>query len=64
MTDSTAIPAPAGCGGHRACGDRQAGGAYLCLPLGPAGLPVEAFLIDPPVEVDSDALGCRRSGSR
>lgn len=57
MTEPASIPAHAGCGGHRACGDRQPGGAYLCLPLGPGGSPVEDFLIDPPIEIDSQALG-------
>jgi hypothetical protein len=43
-------------GARRGCGYRQPGGAYLAVPLGPGGKPVEAFLVDPPFVVDASAL--------
>ena len=45
------------------CGAREPGGAYLAVPLGPGGSPVEAFLIDPPVAVDAQALGLAAVGT-
>ena len=39
-------------GGRRGCGYRQPGAAYLAVPLGPGGRPVEEFLIDPPIGID------------
>ena len=50
-------------GAHRGCGTRHPGGAYLAVPLGPGGSPVEAFLIDPPVAVDAQALGLAAVGT-
>lgn len=47
-------------GARRGCGQRQPGGAYLAVPLGPGGRPVEHFLVDPPTVVSNDqrdALG-------
>jgi hypothetical protein len=41
----------------RGCGSRQAGGAYACTDLGDWGLPLEAFLLDPPVVIDPDGIG-------
>lgn len=41
----------------RGCGTRQAGGLYIEIGLSPFGQPIEAFLIDPPVRIDPDALG-------
>src|SRR5579859_2113521 len=38
----------------RGCGRRQAGGCYLEVGVGPGGLPVEAFLIDPVLGVGVD----------
>lgn len=42
---------------ERGCGERLAGGIYLEVGFGPHGQPPEAFLIDPPMAVDPDALG-------
>jgi hypothetical protein len=39
-------------GGRRGCGYRQPGAAYLAVPLGPGGRPVEEFLIDAPIVID------------
>lgn len=44
-------------GARRGCGYREPGGAYFAVPLSPAGLPVEAFVIDPPQLLDKDELG-------
>ncbi len=33
----------------RGCGSRQAGGVYLECGLSPGGLPLESFLVDPPL---------------
>jgi hypothetical protein len=52
-------------GVRRGCGYRQPGGAYLAVPLGPGGRPIEDFLVDPPVVIDSDqraALGLAAVG--
>jgi hypothetical protein len=50
-------------GARRGCGTREPGGAYLAVPLGPGGSPVEAFLIDPPTAVDARALGLAAVGT-
>jgi len=50
-------------GARRGCGTRQPGGAYLAVPLGPGGLPVEAFLVDPSIGVDAQALGLSPVGT-
>ena len=52
-------------GARRGCDYRQPGGAYLAVPLGPGGRPVEDFLVDPPVVVEGDrreALGLSAVG--
>jgi hypothetical protein len=49
-------------GDRRRCGTREPGGAYMALPLGPGGSPVEAFLVDPPIVVDAGALGLSAVG--
>ena len=49
-------------GARRGCGTRQPGGAYLAVPLGPGGSPVETFLVDPPVAVDAVSLGLSAVG--
>jgi hypothetical protein len=49
-------------GARRGCGHRQPGGAYLAVPLGPYGKPLEAFLIDPPTLIDGEALGLSAVG--
>lgn len=36
---------------RRGCGRRVAGGVYAEVGLSPDGLPIEAFLMDPPVEI-------------
>jgi hypothetical protein len=36
----------------RGCGKRQPGGLYLCTHLSEHGAPLEAFLIDPVIELD------------
>lgn len=41
----------------RGCGTRQQGGLYLEVGLGPGGMPLEHFLIDPPQPVDTDKMG-------
>jgi hypothetical protein len=50
-------------GARRGCGYRQPGGAYLAVPLGPGGKPVEHFLVDPPLVVDPSALGLSSVGT-
>jgi len=50
-------------GARRGCGTREPGGAYMAVPLGPGGSPVEAFLVDPPVAVDAAALGLSAVGT-
>ena len=49
-------------GARRGCGVRQPGGAYLAVPLGPGGSPIEAFLLDPPIVMDPVALGLSAVG--
>lgn len=41
----------------RGCGTRIAGAAYLEVATSPFGQPVEYFLVDPPVRVDTAAMG-------
>ena len=36
----------------RGCGRRKAGGVYAELQVGPGGIPLEEFLLDPPIPVD------------
>ena len=50
-------------GGRRGCGYRHPGAAYLAVPLGPGGRPIEEFLIDPPVVVDPATLGLTSVGT-
>lgn len=38
---------------ERGCGTRKAGGLYLCSGMSPDGMPVEHFLIDPVVPLDT-----------
>jgi len=33
----------------RGCGTRQAHGLYACVPTGQSGLPIEHFVLDPPI---------------
>jgi hypothetical protein len=40
---------------ERGCGRRKAGGIYLEAGLSPDGLPLEHFLIDPPLAIDDPA---------
>lgn len=49
-------------GARRGCGVRQPGGAYLAVPLGPGGSPIEHFLLDPPILIDANALGLSAVG--
>ena len=35
------------CSGARGCGTRGIGGLYACVSRSPAGLPIEAFILDP-----------------
>lgn len=49
-------------GARRGCGLRQPGGAYLAVPLSPDGMPIEEFLIDPPLIVEAAALGLSAIG--
>jgi hypothetical protein len=49
-------------GKRRGCGVRQPGGAYVAVPLGPGGSPIEHFLLDPPVLIDPAALGLSAVG--
>lgn len=48
---------PADPGAKRGCGDsRTEGGLYMEVGLSPHGLPLEAFLVDPPIPLESDQL--------
>jgi len=47
---------------RRGCGVRQQGGAYAETGLSSNGLPLEAFLIDPPIRVDAEAIGLTAVG--
>lgn len=42
---------------ERGCGHRVAGGVYLEVPVSDRGLPLEHFIIDPPVPVNPEVLG-------
>jgi hypothetical protein len=42
---------------ERGCGRRCAGAVYCECPLSPFGLPIESFLVDPPIVVDTQSLG-------
>ena len=42
---------------RRGCGERKQGGIYGECGLSPFGRPLEDFLMDPPVAVDTEALG-------
>lgn len=42
---------------ERGCGTRVKGGIYAEVPLSPFGMPLEDFLLDPPVAVDAQQLG-------
>lgn len=46
----------------RQCGSRVEGGAYMEVPLGPYGRPVEDFIVDPPIKISLDALGISSIG--
>ncbi len=46
----------------RGCGRRKEGGIYAECGLSEHGLPVEHFLVDPPLPVDADALGLTSIG--
>lgn len=46
----------------RGCGTRVLGGIYVECPLSPYGLPMEDFLVDPPVPVDAKELGITQVG--
>lgn len=41
----------------RGCGTRVAGGLYVECPLSPDGVPMENFLVDPPLPIDDKELG-------
>lgn len=47
---------------ERGCGTRVKGGVYAEIPLGKHGLPLEDFLLCPPVVVDAAALGISNIG--
>jgi len=38
----------------RGCGSRKPGGVYICSELKPGGLPLEIFIIDPPIPYEAD----------
>lgn len=46
----------------RGCGDRQQAGVYACTRLGTQGMPLEYFMVDPPVPVNPLALGLSAIG--
>ena len=51
MSIAKAIPA------ERGCGERKSGGIYAEMGCGPDGLPLEHFIVDPPIVIDPAALG-------
>jgi hypothetical protein len=51
MSIAKAIPA------ERGCGERKSGGVYAEMGCGPDGLPLEHFIVDPPIVIDPAALG-------
>jgi len=48
----------------RGCGSRIVGGVYAEVKQGDGGMPVEAFLVDPPALVNTQALGLIDKGVR
>jgi hypothetical protein len=48
----------------RGCGSRVVGGVYAEVKTGDEGVPIEAFLVDPPSPVDVHALGLTNKGVR
>jgi hypothetical protein len=48
----------------RGCGSRVVGGVYAEVKTGDEGVPIEAFLVDPPSPVDAQALGLTDKGVR
>ena len=44
-------------GGERGCGSRKKGCVYLECPLSDSGLPIEHFIVDPPLDIDLTAYG-------
>jgi hypothetical protein len=48
----------------RGCGSRVVGGVYAEVKTGDEGVPIEAFLVDPPSPVDAQALGLIDKGVR
>ncbi len=46
----------------RGCGTRVAGGIYAECPLSPYGVPIEDFLVDPPIPVDTQEVGVTQIG--
>ena len=48
----------------RGCGSRVVGGVYAEVKTGDEGIPIEAFLVDPPSPVDAQALGLTDKGVR
>ena len=49
---------------ERGCGSRVVGGVYAEVKTGDEGVPIEAFLVDPPSPVDAQALGLTDKGVR
>jgi hypothetical protein len=49
---------------ERGCGRRVVGGIYAEVKQGEGGMPVEAFLVDPPAMVTAQALGLIDKGVR
>lgn len=47
----------------RGCGDRLAGGAYLCSGQSEGGVPVEQMLIDPPQRIEPREFGLTPRGT-
>lgn len=48
--------------GGRGCGDRESGGCYAEIGIGPGGMPIEYFLVDPPQLLDPK-LGISRKSA-
>lgn len=46
----------------RGCGTRVKGGIYAECPLSSYGLPLEEFIVDPPIPVDAKELGVTQVG--
>jgi hypothetical protein len=49
---------------ERGCGSRVVGGVYAEVQQGEGGMPIEAFLVDPPAVVNTQALGLTDKGVR